>query len=104
MLKKMSRVTIFDLILVALFQKCPKATFSKIKTTSRVALFLSTFSRLAATGSLKKLASIKDSVSFPGHKMISNKLGDRRKLTFITIKSYNLAKWLKFQLSIRTRE
>jgi hypothetical protein len=48
------------LIFVALFQKRPKATFSKIKTTHRVALILSTFSRLAA-----KLASIKASVSFP---------------------------------------
>src|SRR6056300_228889 len=36
---------IFVLILVALFQKRQKAAFSKIKTTSRVALFLSTFSR-----------------------------------------------------------
>ena len=56
---------IFVLILVALFQKQPKAAFSKIKTTHRVALFLSTFSRLAAACSLKKLASIKASVSFP---------------------------------------
>ena len=56
---------IFALILVALFQKQPKAGFSKIKTTRRVALFLSTFSRLAAGGSLKKLASIKAIVFFP---------------------------------------
>ena len=56
---------ILVLILVALFQKKPKAAFSEIKTTSRVALFLSPLSRLAADGSLKKLASIKASVSFP---------------------------------------
>ena len=56
---------IFVLILVALFQKKPKAAFSEIKTTCRVALFFATFSRLAAAGSLKKLASIKASVSFP---------------------------------------
>ena len=55
---------IFGLILVALFQKRPKAAFSKI-ITHQVALFLPTFSRLAAAGSLKKLASIKASVSFP---------------------------------------
>ena len=54
---------IFLLFLVALFQKRPKAAFSKIKTTRRVALLMSTFSRLAAAGSLKKLASIKASVS-----------------------------------------
>ena len=63
---------IFVLILVALFQKRPKAAFSKIKTTRRVALFLSTFSRLAAAGSLKKLASIKASVSLPGYFGILN--------------------------------
>ena len=57
---------IFVLILVALFQKRPKAAFLKIKTTRRVALFLSAFSRLAAAGSLKNLASMKASVSFPG--------------------------------------
>ena len=56
---------IFVLTLVALFQKRPKAAFSKIKTKRRVALFLSTFSRVAAAGSLKKLASIKVSVSLP---------------------------------------
>ena len=56
---------IFVLIVVALFQKRPKAAFSKIKTTRRVALILSTFSRLAAAGSLKTLASFKASVSFP---------------------------------------
>ena len=39
---------IFVLILVAVFQKRTKAAFSKIKTTIRVALFLSFFSRLAA--------------------------------------------------------
>ena len=63
---------IFVLILVALFQKRPKAAFSKIKTTSRVTLFLSAFSRLAAAGSLKKLASIKASVSFPDFSIIWN--------------------------------
>ena len=57
----------FVLILVALFQKRPKAAFSKIKTTLRVALFLSTFSRLASAGSLKKLACIEASVFFPDH-------------------------------------
>ena len=56
---------IFVLILVALFLKRPKAAFSKIKITHRVVLFLTTFSRLAAAGSLKKLASIIASVSFP---------------------------------------
>ena len=35
---------IFVLISVALYQKQPKAAFSKIKTTCRAALFLSTFS------------------------------------------------------------
>ena len=57
---------IFVLILVALFQKRPKAALSKIKITRRVALFLSAFSQLAATGSLQKLASIKASLSIPG--------------------------------------
>ena len=60
---------IFVLILVALFPKKPEAAFPKIKTTRRVALFLPTFSRLAAAGILKKLASIKASVSFPGTKL-----------------------------------
>ena len=56
---------IFVLILVALFQKRPQAAFPKIKATLRVGLFLPTFSRFADAGSLKKLASIKASVSFP---------------------------------------
>jgi hypothetical protein len=54
-----------DSLLLELFQKRAKASFSKIKTKSRVALFLSTVSRLAAAGSLKNLASIKASDSFP---------------------------------------
>ena len=56
---------VFVFILVALFQKRPKAAFSKIKTTRRVALFLSTFSQLAVAGSLEKLASIEGSVFCP---------------------------------------
>ena len=55
---------IFVFILVALFQKWPKAAFSKIKTKYQVVLILSTFSRLAAAGNQKKLASIKACVSF----------------------------------------
>ena len=49
-------------------EKAKSAAFSKIKTTRRIALFLSTFSRLTAAGRLKKLASIKASVSFPAQK------------------------------------
>ena len=56
---------IFVLILDGFFQKRPRTAFKKIKTTRRAALFLSAFRRLAAAGSLKKLASIKASVSFP---------------------------------------
>jgi hypothetical protein len=49
MLKKMSSdIFVFDLILVALFQKQPKAGFSKIKTTRGVALLLSTFNQLGS--------------------------------------------------------
>ena len=61
----------FVLILVVLFQKRPRAAFSKIKATLRVALVLSTFSLSAAAGSLKKMASIKASVSFPADAAIS---------------------------------
>lgn len=55
----------FVLILVILFQKQPKASLSKIKTTLLVFLFLSIFSQLTCALSGKNLTCIEGNIFFP---------------------------------------